>query len=255
MKLETLEGRTTVLAALHARQRRIQAVLIRRGTPEEKAREVVEVAEQIGVPTRVAEAREIDALTHGASHGGIVALATPKPRLNADELLRLVAGLRKAPLLLLLEGIEDARNLGFTLRAAEALGAHAVLIKKHIWDLDATEISRPSSGAYERLPLAQIEDTSALTRLQRQGLRLFGCLAAARKTMFDRDLAGPAIVAVGGEKRGLSGAVREICDGFMAIPTIGGASSLPLAHAASIILAEAFRQRRGAMPDSPDART
>lgn len=245
MRVEPLEGRIAILAALQARQRHVQVILIRRGVQEERAREVVEAAEALGVPTRVAESGELDSLTHGASHGGMVALATPKPRLDGDQLVSLVAGMRSGPpLLLLLEGVEDARNLGFTLRAAEAFGANAVLIKKHLWDLDAVEISRPSSGAYERLPLAQIEDVAALVRLQRQGLRLYGCLAAARRTLYERDLSKPVIVAIGGEKRGLSGAVREICDGFLSIPTVGGASSLPLAHAASIVMAEAFRQRR-----------
>src|SRR5438046_10462202 len=80
------------------------------------------------------------------------------------------------PLLLLLEGVDDARNLGFTLRSADALGVHAVLIKKHLWDFDATEVARPASGAYERLPLVQLDDVDLLRDLQRRGLRLFGCI-------------------------------------------------------------------------------
>jgi 23S rRNA (guanosine2251-2'-O)-methyltransferase len=147
--------------------------------------------------------------------------------------------------------VDDARNLGFTLRSADALGAHAVLIKKHLWDFDPVEVARPASGAYERLPLVQIEGTDVLEQLQqRAGVRLLGCIAGATRTIYQTDLSGPVLLAIGGEKRGLSGAVRRICDAFVRIPTRGqrigsddAGPSLALSHAASIVLAEAVRQR------------
>src|SRR5436309_1569624 len=83
---------------------------------------------------------------------------------------------------------------------------------EHLGGLDPVEIARPSSGAYERLPLAQVEDVEVLRQLQRAGLKLYGCLAGAKRTMYEADLSGATILAVGGEKRGLSGAVRSICD-------------------------------------------
>jgi 23S rRNA (guanosine2251-2'-O)-methyltransferase len=241
--VEHLEGRQSVLAALSARQRQVQSVLIRRDAHAEKFDDLLALAEAANVPIRFVEKGELDALAHGRSHGGVIALVSPKPRLDGAGLLRLLDTLREPALFLLLEGIEDARNLGFVLRSAEALGAHAVIIKKHVWDLDATEIARPASGAYERLPLAQLEDVSALIGLQQRGVQLLGCLAGVRQTLFEAQLARPIILAVGGEKRGLSGAVRAICDGFITIPTTGDAGSLSLSHAAAILLAEAMRQR------------
>jgi 23S rRNA (guanosine2251-2'-O)-methyltransferase len=163
--------------------------------------------------------------------------------MGAAELLELVDALRQPPLLLLIEGVDDARNLGFTLRTAEALGVHAVLIKKHLWDFDSVEVARPASGAYERLPLVQIDDVTPLQQLQRRGLRLYGCIAGVKRTIYDVNLAEPAILAIGGEKRGLSGAVRSICDRLITIPNLGEGTSLPLSHAASVAMAEAMRQR------------
>lgn len=243
MMMEHLEGRHSVLAALEAFQRRFQVILISHGAHEEKLQDLLALAERRGVPVRRTDAKELDALAHGATHGGVVAVASPKPRTSPEGLFELLDKSTEPPLLLLLEGVEDARNLGFVLRSAEALGAQAVLIKKHLWDLDAIEIARPASGAYERLALVQIEDIDPLRQLQRRGLRLYGCIAGARRTIFDVDLAEPCILAIGGEKRGLSGAVREICDQFVTIPTKPGASSLSLSHAAGIVLAEAMRQR------------
>jgi len=163
--VEHLEGRQSVLAALKAGRRKFQAVLISHGAHLDRLQDLIDLAAERGVPVRRADGRELDALAHGATHGGVMAIVTPKPRIGPDELLDLVSGLNEPPLLLLLEGVEDARNLGFTLRSAEAFGVHAVLIKKHLWDLDPVEIARPSSGAYERLPLAQVE----ALRLRRRG--------------------------------------------------------------------------------------
>jgi 23S rRNA (guanosine2251-2'-O)-methyltransferase len=245
--LEHLEGRQSVLAALRARQRRFQVVLVRHDAHEQKVRDVIDVAGQLNVPVRRVAPSELDSLAHGATHGGVLAICSEKPRTTPDQLMELLDHLIEPPLLLLLEGVDDARNLGFTLRTADALGAHAVLIKKHLWDFDATEVARPSSGAYERLPLVQIEEVKLLEELQHRGMRLFGCVAGAKRFMYDVELSAPSILAIGGEKRGLSGAVREICDRFITIPTRAGAS-LSMSHAASILLAEALRQRRPPAP-------
>jgi len=246
--MENLEGRQSVFAALQARQRKFQVILISHGAHQEKFQDVLDLAAELQVPVKSVDRKELDAMAHGQTHGGIVALAGAKPRLSADALIDLIDKLKTPPLLLLIEGIEDARNLGFTLRSAEALGAHAVLIKKHVWDFDPVEVARPASGAYERLPLVQIDTIDPLIQLQRAGLRLFGCIAGTRRTIYDVEMTGPTILAIGGEKRGLSGAVRSICDNFVTIPCVSEATSLSLSHASGIILAEAMRQRLSMRP-------
>src|SRR5438067_909585 len=128
--MEHLEGRQSVAAALRVRQRRFQAILVSRGAHADKVQEILDLAAAAGVPVRQVERGELDALAHGATHGGVVAVCSPKPRTSPEELMSLVAALPEPPLLLLLEGVEDARNLGFTLRSAEAMGAHAVLTKE-----------------------------------------------------------------------------------------------------------------------------
>jgi 23S rRNA (guanosine2251-2'-O)-methyltransferase len=239
-----LEGRQSILAALHARQRRFEVILVRHGSHAEGIQEVVATAGEFGVPIRYVEGREIEAIAHGSSHGGIVAICGAKPQAAIGDVMQIVTSRSEAALLLLLEGVDDARNLGFTLRSAEAMGVHAVLIKKHLWDFDETEVARPASGAYERMLLVQIDGIEPLVQFQRQGLQLIGCLAGVRQTIYEADLRGPTILAIGGEKRGLSGAVRGICDQFVTIPTVSVASSLSLSHAGAIAMGEAMRQRR-----------
>jgi 23S rRNA (guanosine2251-2'-O)-methyltransferase len=242
--MEHLEGRQSILAALRARQRRFQSILVRHGTHEDQIRELINLADQMQIPVRFADPRELEAIAHGSSHGGVVAIVSSKPRLSTGQLNELLDRLSEPALMLLLEGIDDARNLGFVLRSALALGVHAVLIKKHLWDFDSTDLARASSGAFELLALVQVDRVEPLRQLQQRGTRLIGCLAGVRNTIYQTDLTQPTILAIGGEKRGLSGAVRSICDGFMTIPSRADAPSLSLSHAAAIVIAEAARQRR-----------
>lgn len=239
-----LEGRTSIEAALAVGRRRIQVILVKAGAHEEKLGELFAAAERRKVAVKRVDAAELEGLTHGASHGGVVAICTPLPMPNEAELLALLDGRSGAPLLLLLEGIQDDRNLGFTLRSAEALGATAILLKKHVFDFDETELSRTSSGAFERLPLVRIDrETELLRELERRGFAFVACLGRAGRTIYDVDLRGPTVLCIGGEKRGLSAAVRRVCTAFARIPMASSVTSLSMSHATAILLAEAARQR------------
>ncbi len=252
--METLEGRISILAALKARVRRFQVVLVSASSHAEKVEEVLAAAAEIAVPVKRVPAEELDRMAGGVTHGGVLALCTPKPPTPLDDLLRVLRGSTAPPLLLLIEGVEDARNLGYTLRSAEALGAHGVLVKKHVWDFDGGALSRASSGAFERLPVTRLDrERDSLAELKRAGVRLWGCIARVRTSLYGADLRGPTLLAIGGEKRGLSAAVREECDDFLTIPMQGQGTSLPLSHAAAVVLAEAMRQRLAGRPDKAGA--
>jgi 23S rRNA (guanosine2251-2'-O)-methyltransferase len=252
VKMEHLEGRLSVLAALRARRRKISTILLSSGIHETPLRELLDTAAELSVPVQRVDRGRLDALAHGATHGGVIAICSARELTSEARLLKLLEAIPR-PLLLLLEGIDDARNLGFVLRTAEAMGAHAVLIKKHLGGLDPVEIARPSSGAYERLEIVQIEGTKLLAELSRRGVRLVAAIAAARRTISEIDLTQATLLCIGGEKRGLSAAVRELCDIRASIPIVKEATSLSLSHAAAMVLYEAARQRWQTLPADPAA--
>ncbi|MDZ7337225.1 MAG: RNA methyltransferase [candidate division KSB1 bacterium] len=246
--MELIEGRICVEAALQARQRRLRLIVLREGIHPQRVAELIAMAEQQGVPVKFAPAAEIDAMAHGKTHGGVIALATPRRPLAVEALVERLAAQGKPPALLLLDGVDDSQNLGFTLRSAEALGMDAVLLKKHVWDFDSTAVSRASSGAFERMALALIDDAERQVPLfKKLGMRLWGCVATARRTIYEADMTGGVMVAIGGEKRGLSAAIRRQCDRLVRIPMAGAVGSLALSHAAAIVMAEVMRQRLGTM--------
>ena len=243
--MEILEGKQCVLPALNARERKIQLVMIKHGMHKERIQDVLEAADRTSVSVKFSTPEEIDQMTHGKTHGGIIALCSRKYPTTTDKLFEVLDKSLTAPFLLLLEGVEDSRNLGFTLRTAEAFGVHGVLLKKHIWDFDMPAVSRSSSGAYERLPMVKVERADkTLIQCKRRGIKLWGSIANAKRTIYDVDWTGPVMLCIGGEKRGLSGAVREQCDGFVKIPMINGSTSLSMSHAAAVLMAEVGRQRR-----------
>jgi 23S rRNA (guanosine2251-2'-O)-methyltransferase len=255
---ERLEGKQSVLAALKARRRKIEVILISWNAHPENTEAVIKSAEEQGIPVKKVSAEEITSAAKGKTHGGVIAICTPKPLSTNEELFLLSKQRTITPFFVLLEGIEDEQNLGFIIRSAGVMGVNAILLKKHIWAFDPLTLSRVSAGVYEQMPMVKIEKASdILPQLQKMGLKIYGAIAGAKKTMYDVDFTKPTIIALGGEKRGLSGAVRGACDGFFSIPmparttqsggparTIDtGVSSLSLSHSAAIIMAEVMRQR------------
>lgn len=239
---ERLEGRTSILAALDAGVRRFESILLGPSAKREKLREVLDRARTLDIPVTTVEETELGA--QAKSHGGIVALCGPKPLTTLDELFHLIDRLREPPFLLLLDGVDDARDLAMILRTAEAFGVHALLLRRRAWDFDATAVSRASSGAYERMAVVMVDQTmTEVARLRKREMKLLGCMPNGKDSLYTCNLAIPLIIAVGGEKRGLSNAVRSRCDATARIPTRGGPSSLTMTHAAAIALAETSRQR------------
>ena len=229
--IELLEGRICALAALQAGRRKIEELLVKQGIKDDSIRDLLDAAAAANVPVKRVREEALDARAHAKSHGGVVAVASPLPPSVLPE---------KTDFILFLDGIDDARNLGYALRSAEAFGVQAVLLRRRAWDFDGGDVSRASSGAYERLPVVIGEELP-------KGMALIGCLAGVSRTIYDEDLTRPLALAIGGEKRGLSAAVRDRCTSKVTIPTRPGSPSLSLTHAAAVAMGEVARQRRGKM--------
>ncbi len=166
---------------------------------------------------------------------GIMALVLP-PAWGLDDLLP------KAPLVVVLDGLQDPGNAGAILRAAEAFGATGTLFLKGTVSPFNPKAVRASAGSLFRTPLAAgLTASEARALLEQRGVRLFAAMPSAGPEAGSADLTSACAVVIGSEAHGIS---RELADAAEAvhIPTTG-VESLNAAVAAGILLYEARRQR------------
>jgi len=243
--MDLICGINPVLEALAAGTRHFDRLLIVKGLRNQRVSEAIARAGQQGIPLRF-EAREtLDRMAGGLSHQGIMAVVSAKPVIDVETLLREA---RDPALIVVLDGVEDPRNLGAILRTAEAAGADGVLLpERHSAGLSET-VSRASAGGLEHVKVARIGNVAqSLEELKKRGLWVVGFDAAGTERWDRVDYRRPLVLVLGGEGRGMRRLVRERCDHLVSLPLFGHVGSLNVSVAAGIALYEVIRQR-GAVP-------
>jgi len=235
-------GINPVLEALSAGTRHFDRLLIVKGLRSRRLSEAMRRATQLGVALRFETREALDRMAGGVAHQGVIAVVSEKPVLSLESL---VAAAREPALLVVLDGVEDPRNLGAILRTAEVAGADGVLLpERHSAGLSET-VARASAGAVEHVKVARVGNlVQALEALKARGIWVVGYDAAGTERWDAVDLTKPVALVLGGEGRGIRRLVREHCDHLVSIPQFGHIGSLNVSVAAGVALYEAVRQRR-----------
>jgi len=233
-------GRHAVEATLLHQPARAEELL---HTDSPEVRPLVTLAEKNGVRTRLVELAEVDVLAGGRERAvaqGVVLRCGPFPYADVEDFER-------APsLTLVLDGVEDPRNLGAAVRAAYALGAGLVVVPADRAAAATAAAIKTSAGALCRVPLAQATNLRrALEQLKEKGAWIVGAEADGERAPWQVDLRDEVVLVIGGEDRGLRRLTREACDFVVAVPMAAKDMSLNAADAATLLLYEAMRQRRG----------
>ena len=164
--------------------------------------------------------------------------------LDEDEALDFIDSLDADPFVLLLDQVQDPRNLGACLRSAEGAGVDLVVMPS---DRSAglTDVVRHvAAGAAESLALARARNLSRfMGRLKDVGVKLAGTSDQASEPVFDADLSGPLGLVVGAEGSGLRRLTADNCDLLVNIPMTGKVDCLNVSVATGICLFEVRRQR------------
>ena len=232
---EVIYGVRPVIEALRAGRREILEVLDSTGN-----KEIRQASSEIGVPIRKAPRPEIEELANGGVHQGVVARVGAYPYTDLDDILAV-----PEPLIVVLDGITDPRNLGAILRVADAAGAAGVVIPKDRAATVTPVAVKSSAGASEHIPVARETNLRrAIDRMKKA--RVWVYAAEADGTPHTKhDLAGSAALVLGSEGKGIRRLVREGCDGAVSVPMFGAVGSLNVSVAAAVLLYEARRQRGG----------
>ena len=191
---------------------------------------------------RVARA-DLDRLTDGGVHQGIVVEVQAAPEFSIGDFEELVIARGRALRLLVLDGVEDPRNLGACLRTADAAGIDAVVVPKdHSAKLTAVAV-KTSTGAAESVPVFRAPNLArTLTWLKEAQVWVVGADAEARQSLYETKLATPVALVLGGEGRGIRRLTRDLCDELVYIPMAGTVESLNVSVATGIMLFELLRQ-------------
>jgi len=242
-------GIHAVQALLEKAPKRVLRLWLQNELRSARLASIVELAKARGI--RI-ERAERGWLTQRAGsdvpHQGVVALQTQRILADEAQLRAHVADVLgnnpKGLLVLVLDELQDARNLGACLRSAEAAGVSAVVMpKRRSAPLNALA-RRTAAGAAESLFIAAVPNVvRVLKDLQSQGVWVYGLAQEGAQAYTATDMKGPIALVMGAEERGLRSLVRATCDGLLQIPMLGSVSSLNVAVAAGVVMYEVVRQR------------
>ena len=178
------------------------------------------------------------------NHQGVVATTSPIVFLDYKELIDQVVEAHETPLLLLLDGISDVRNLGAIIRTAVCTGVHGVILPDRGSAPISADTVKTSAGAVFNLPLAKTPHSrDAVHYLQACGIRVIAASEKADQTLYEMDLSQGIAFVMGSEGKGVSPAVLKSVDAQARLPMAGSIASLNVSVACGVFLYEALRQR------------
>lgn len=244
---DLIVGRNACMEALKG-GRKIRALTVLRlrdgRQPEGSLRKILAMAKEQGIRIQYRDRADLDKMAEGAVHQGVIAQAEAYEYAEVADMLELARQRGEAPLLILLDGVEDPHNLGAIMRTAECAGAHGIIIPKRRAAAVTETVLKTSAGAAEHILCAQVTNlTRTMEELKEHGIWIYGCDMGETRC-WDTDLTGPAAIVIGNEGKGVSRLVRQGCDFIVSIPMFGQVGSLNASNAAAVVIYEAVRQRQ-----------
>ena len=237
-------GLHTLQAVLDRAPERVLNVSLAQGKHDERTALLLREIERHGIPLQRVDDKQLNKQLGDVNHQGVMAQVRPPHIGNDQDLLNDLSKVTDAPLLLVLDGVQDPHNLGACLRSADAAGAHGVVVPRdRACGMNAT-VSKVASGAAEMLPFYQVTNLArTLRELQQIPLHCVGLAGEATASLYACDLRGPLALVLGAEGSGLRRLTRETCDVLGKLPMLGSVESLNVSVTAGIALFEAVRQR------------
>ena len=247
---ELLEGMSSISALIKAieqksniNNRKILKILIDKKKRSSKSREIAFLhakSKQLDFEIEFVSSEVIAKKTVGQTHGGIIAECTSRdiPQLNETSL-------NKNGIYYFLEGVEDPYNFGYAVRSLYASGADGLILSPRNWMGAAGIVARSSAGASELIDMYISEPTEAIKIFKDLGYTVICAGIRDSVSIFEANLKKPLFVILGGEKRGISGAVLDMADSVVRIDYgTEFRGSLSTAAAAAVFGFEILRQNK-----------
>ena len=201
------------------------------------------LAEKLGVPINKVPVDKLNSY-NVSNHEGCVAVISKVQYQDLQSVISFVVEKGEVPLLLILDGITDVRNIGALARTALCTGVHAIIIPdKGVGALNEDAIAT-SAGALEQIAICRVNSLmKTVDDLHLNGIKVFASEMTAKENLFNINLSEPCAIILGSEDKGIYPALMKICDEQFKIPMKSDFESLNVSVAAGMILYEAMKQR------------
>lgn len=242
-----VEGKRPVIEALRTDVPLKKILLADNVKHDPMINDIQRKAKQRDVPIVLVPRDELDQKSARGSHQGVMAETRPFPYVSVTDVLEAANAYAAEhdgrALIVVLDHITDAGNLGAVIRSAEAVGASGVVIpNKRSAHVEASTY-KSSAGAVAHLPIAQTANiASVLERCKKDGFWACACTEQSANELWDVNLKGKITLVLGNEHEGISRLVLENCDMAGKLPMIGQVGSLNVAQAATACMYEWLRQ-------------
>lgn len=239
------------IVGLHAAQSALEhtpgkltAAWLDAGRMDARLTQIKKELEAAGVGIHLANRKELERLSEGRNHQGVIVELEMAQELGESDLRDSLDALAGQAFFLVLDHVQDPHNLGACLRSADAAGVHGVIITKDQSVGITPTVAKVASGAAETVPLYKVTNLArALGWLKEAGIWIVGAAGEAEKTVYQTDLNMPLALVMGAEEKGMRRLTRENCDFLVKIPMLGQVESLNVSVATGILLFEVVRQR------------
>ena len=242
---EYIVGRNPVIEHLQHEAQEIEKIWIAEGTTHSRIRRIIAMAGEAGVPIKRCTRRELDGIEPSLPHQGVIALVNLTRYNDLQSILAKIERSKHNALLVMLDNIQDPRNLGAILRTADAVNADAVLIPKNRAAGITPAVHKASAGASTHIPIVRVTNVAhTLDTLKSAGIWVAGAATGdASGPYTDADFTVPLCLVLGSEGKGIRWLVKQKCDYLVYLPMLGKIESLNVSVAAGVLLYEVIRQR------------
>ncbi len=213
--------------------------------------DILRKAKNHDVPVKSISRKKLDEISERGSHQGVMAETKPFDYVNVTSILeaaeKSAAENDGRALIVVLDHLTDAGNLGAIARSAESVGACGIIIPNKRAARVTAATYKSSAGAIAHIPVSQVANISTcLERLKKAGFWVAAATEHAQDYIWDANLKGRIALVMGNEGEGVSRLVLESCDFGVKLPQVGDISSLNVAQASTACMYEWLRQNRTA---------
>lgn len=242
-KRQYLYGMHPVLEAVRT-GKKFDKVLLRQGLENPQFRELRELLQKNGIPYQFVPVEKLNHTVRGA-HQGVIACIASIDYISIEEMVDTALAVTPSPLIAILDGVSDVRNLGAISRTLECAGGNGIIVPAKGGAAINADAIKSSAGALMRIGISKVPNLRyAVYYLKQSGFSIVAATEKADGSIYGADMTGPCAVIMGSEGRGISQSVLSLADVRASIPMSGEISSLNVSAAAAVVLFEAVRQRQ-----------